>query len=238
MLYGASTIAARVAAVAVRLRRHQFGLRHVSIRYLLGPVLTDRRHTAGTGRRRAAVIIVGLFIMGAGCYWMAQMNLEISPRQVVWPRVVTIVGLSMIFAPINVAAYMYTPTALRGAAVGLFSLLRNEGGSVGTSLAQTIHERRDQFHTLGWANRSIPFNPTVTPTSPGASVLLRDKRATPRRPQDMAVESLAALREQQSSSLAYFDVFWMAAVLAVVLVLLVAFMKRSAAEKGAHIAAE
>ena len=28
--------------------------------------------------------------MAAGCYWMAQMNLYISPWQVVWPRVVTI----------------------------------------------------------------------------------------------------------------------------------------------------
>jgi DHA2 family multidrug resistance protein len=43
----------------------------------------------------------------------------------------------------NVAAYLYTPPLLRGAAVGLLSLLRNEGGSVGTSLAQTMQERRD-----------------------------------------------------------------------------------------------
>jgi MFS transporter, DHA2 family, multidrug resistance protein len=68
--------------------------------------------------------------------------------QAVWPRVVLIVGLAMCFAPANVAAYLYTPLALRGAAVGLLSLLRNEGGSVGTSLAQTIQERRDQFHSL------------------------------------------------------------------------------------------
>ncbi len=40
------------------------------------------------------------------------------------------------------------PVALRGAAVGLLSLLRNEAGSVGTSLAQTVQERRDQFHSL------------------------------------------------------------------------------------------
>ena len=66
------------------------------------------------------------------------MNLDISPGQAVWPRVVLIVGLAMCFAPANVAAYLYTPAALRGAAVGLLSLLRNEGGSVGTSMAQTV----------------------------------------------------------------------------------------------------
>jgi DHA2 family multidrug resistance protein len=39
-------------------------------------------------------------------------------------------------------------------------------------------------------------------------------------------------------SLAYFDVFFVAAVLALALVPLVLLMKRSVAEKGAHIGAE
>src|SRR5262249_59037547 len=94
-------------------------------------------------------------------YWLSQLNLDISPGQVVWPRVVVIVGLSICFVPSNVAAYLYTPVALRGAAVGLLSLLRNEGGSVGTSLAQTMHERRDQLHTLRVGEALGPFNPRV-----------------------------------------------------------------------------
>ena len=60
---------------------------------------------------------------------MSQMHLDISPGQAVWPRVVLIVGLAKCFAATNVAAYLYTPVALRGAAVGLLSLLRNEGGT-------------------------------------------------------------------------------------------------------------
>ena len=48
--------------------------------------------------------------------------------------------------------------ALRGAAVGLLSLLRNEGGSVGTSMGQTIQERRDQFHSLRLGEWLDPFN--------------------------------------------------------------------------------
>ncbi len=94
------------------------------------------------------LIGAGLLLMTAGNYWMSQLNLDISPGQAVWPRVVVVLGLSVCFAPANVAAYLYTPLALRGAAVGLLSLLRNEGGSVGMSLSQTFQERRDQFHTL------------------------------------------------------------------------------------------
>ena len=51
-------------------------------------------------------------------------------------------------------------------------------------------------------------------------------------------QALADLRQQQASSLAYFDVFWIFAVLAVSLVFLVPLMKRSVAEKGEHIAAD
>ena len=44
---------------------------------------------------------------------------------------------------------------------GLFALLRNEGGSVGTSIAQTIQERREQFH-LSRLNENLgQLNPHV-----------------------------------------------------------------------------
>ena len=68
----------------------------------------------GRGTDARWLIAAGLLVMAAGNYWMARMNLYISPGQVIWPRVVLICGLSMIFAPINVAAFRYTPPHLRG----------------------------------------------------------------------------------------------------------------------------
>ena len=102
----------------------------------------------GKGADARWLLAAGLLIMAIANYWMSQLDLDISPGQIVWPRVMLVFGLSMCFAPANVAAYLYIPPALRGAAVGLLSLLRNEGGSVGTSMAQTFQERRDQFHVL------------------------------------------------------------------------------------------
>src|SRR5207253_6881066 len=101
----------------------------------------------GRGADARWLIAAGLAVVAASNYWMSQMNLQISPWQVILPRMVLTAGLGLIFAPLNVAAFKYTPKHLRGAAVGLLALLRNEGGSVGTSMTQTIQERRDQFHT-------------------------------------------------------------------------------------------
>jgi DHA2 family multidrug resistance protein len=73
--------------------------------------------------------------LAAGHDWMALMNLDIGPWPAIGPRVVTIVGLSLMFAPLNVAAFTSTLKQLRGAAGGLLALLCNERGSFGTSMA-------------------------------------------------------------------------------------------------------
>jgi DHA2 family multidrug resistance protein len=184
------------------------------------------------------LIAAGLLIMTAGNYWMSQLNLDISPGQAVWPRVVLVLGLSICFAPANVAAYLYTPLALRGAAVGLLSLLRNEGGSAGISLAQTFQERRDQFHTLRLGESLDPFNPAVASFLEQAQARFLQQTGDPVAAQQLAVQALANLREQQASSLSFFDVFWMAAVLTFVVTFAVLFMKRSVAEKGGHAGSE
>ena len=184
------------------------------------------------------LIAAGLLIMTAGNYWMSQLNLDISPGEVVWPRVLVVAGLAVCFAPANVAAYLYTPLALRGAAVGLLSLLRNEGGSVGTSLAQTFQERRDQFHTLRLGESLDPFNPAVTSFLSQAQATFLKQTGDPVAAQQMAWQALENLRQQQASSLAYFDTFWMMAVLTFAVAFAVLFMKRSVAEKGARIGSE
>jgi MFS transporter, DHA2 family, multidrug resistance protein len=192
----------------------------------------------GWGTDARWLIAGGLLVMAAGNYWMAMMNLYVSPGIVIWPRVVLICGLSMIFAPINVAAFKYTPTHLRAAAVGLLALLRNEGGSVGTSVAQTVVERREQFHNARVGEFLDPFNPVVRTFGEQSRDLFLQQTGDPAASQLMSLEALEGLRHQQAASLAYFDTFWLFAILAIALLPLVLLMKPSAAEKGAHIAAE
>ena len=60
----------------------------------------------------------------------------------------------------------------------------------------------------------------------------------PVRAQQMTLRGLQELRDRQAAALAYFDVFWSSAVVATLLVLLLFLMRRSVAEKGAHVGAE
>jgi DHA2 family multidrug resistance protein len=180
----------------------------------------------------------GLFVLGLGNFWMSRLNLDISPWQVVWPRVVVIMGLSMLFAPLNVAAFLHIPRELRGAAVGLLALLRNEGGSVGTSIAQTIQERREQFHLLRLGENLDVLNPAVKSFLADAGPAFLQQTADPVAAKQMALQALDNLRQQQASTLAYFDTFTAFAALSFLLVFSAFLMRRSVAAKGAHVAAE
>jgi MFS transporter, DHA2 family, multidrug resistance protein len=192
----------------------------------------------GRGVDARWLIGAGLLILAAGNFWMSQLNLDIAPWQVVWPRVVMVAGLGLVFAPVNVAAYLYIPRSLRGAAVGLLALLRNEGGSVGTSMGQTITERREIFHALRLNENIDPLNPAVNSYVAQVQPGYLQQTGDPVAAQQMAWQSLENLREQQASALSYFDCFLIFAVLAVALAFLVLLMKRSVAAKGAHVAAE
>jgi MFS transporter, DHA2 family, multidrug resistance protein len=176
------------------------------------------------------LIASGLLIMAAGNYWMALMNLYISPSQAIWPRVVLIIGLSLMVAPLNVAAFLYIPKHLRGAAVGLLALLRNEGCSFGVSMVQTLEERRNQFHTARAGEFLDSFNLEAASFLEQTQAFFDQQTGDPAGSQQIAMQVLADLRQQQAASFALFDVFWVAAIASLVLVFLVFLMKRSVAE--------
>jgi DHA2 family multidrug resistance protein len=83
-----------------------------------------------------------------------------------------------------------------------------------------------------------PLNPAVNSYFSQAEPGYLQQTGDPVAAKQMALQSLDDLRHQQASALAYFDTFLIFAVLAVALTFLVLLMKRSVAEKGAHVAAE
>ena len=101
------------------------------------------------------------------------------------------------------------------------------------SLSQTFQERRDQFHVLRLGEYLGPLNPSASSFLARAQAFFIQQNGDPAASQQLAVQQLDNLRQQQASSLAYFDTFWMAAVLTFLVAFAVLFMKRSVAEKGA-----
>jgi MFS transporter, DHA2 family, multidrug resistance protein len=192
----------------------------------------------GRGLDARWLVVAGALIVAAGCFWTSQMDLTIGPGQVVWPRVTRGVGQSILFSPLNVVAYASLPPRLRGSATGLFALLRNEGASVGTSMARTVCERREQFHLhrLGeWLN---PLSLNLRDSLGEIRTKFLGLTGDPARANSMAWQCVSDVRGQQALSMAYLDCFWACGMLALAIIPLVLLMKRSMAERGAHAPAE
>ena len=94
------------------------------------------------------------------------------------------------------------------------------------------------FTSCGSASCSIPSTPMSFPSSIRPRRIFLQQTGDPSAAQQLAWQTLENLRQQQASSLAYFDVFFLLAVVTLVPLLAVLLMKRSVAEKGAHIGAE
>ena len=109
---------------------------------------------------------------------------------------------------------------------------------MGTSMAQTIQERRDQFHILRIGELIDSFNANVVSFLDQARAVFLQQTGDPSAAQQLAWQTLENLRQQQASSLAYFDVFLLLALTTLAPLLAVLLMKRSVAEKGAHIVPE
>lgn len=206
--------------------------------YILSPggissisMLIAMGYLLGRGVDARWPIMLGLLLMSASNFWMAMLDLGVSPWNLIAPRLVLTAGLGLIFSPINVAALLYTPQESRPSAIALISLLRNEGGSVGTSLFQTLVQRREQFHSSRLNDNLDLLNPHVVDFLSAGRDSFHQAGNGSGLAHDMALQSLSDLRFQQAASLAYFDVFWLAAVLGLVLVPLVLLMKKSVTKK-------
>jgi DHA2 family multidrug resistance protein len=113
----------------------------------LGSVLASVTVGALVAKMDARWIVAGGFcVLGGSSLWLSMLTLEISPTTLFWPITVSGIGLSMIFVPLSKVALGTIGKGGTGNASGIFNFLRNIGGSVGISAANTIAQRHLQTH--------------------------------------------------------------------------------------------
>lgn len=92
------------------------------------------------------LLTFGFILFGIMSLTFGNINLGISPWTLIWPIVITGFALSFVFVPITTQAYGTLRNEQIGNASGIFNLVRNIGGSVGISVAQTLLTRRSDIH--------------------------------------------------------------------------------------------
>ncbi len=86
----------------------------------------------------------GFSLVGISVWLLGSLNLSMAVSNFVWPTIVQGIGMGLVFPNLSVAALSSIPREQMGYATSLFSMTRNVGGSIGTSVLTTMLVRRQQ----------------------------------------------------------------------------------------------
>ena len=175
----------------------------------------------GTDARK--LIAVGIFTITFGTYWLSLGNLDVAESNLVWPRVVQVMGLGMTTVPISTIMFRFLPMEQTSNAAGIYALVRNEGGSIGIALSSTFLQRTAQAHQTYLASNLTASN-----------ALVQQAAHTVAGPQgfDLANRGYASMTllygqlQRQATLLAYMDQYRMFAYVLLAMAPLVFFLKK------------
>jgi DHA2 family multidrug resistance protein len=93
------------------------------------------------------IAIVGIALFAASCFMNTEMSLNYSGDQLFIPDIVRAVGQALVLTPLTAIATAAIAPKDAANASGLFNMLRNLAGAVGTASLATIITKREQFHS-------------------------------------------------------------------------------------------
>ncbi len=92
------------------------------------------------------LLTFGFIVFGVTSLMFGNVTLGVGPTTLLWPIIITGFALSFVFVPITTQSYGTLQNEQIGNASGIFNLVRNIGGSIGISVAQTLLTRRSDYH--------------------------------------------------------------------------------------------
>ena len=102
---------------------------------------------------------VGFGVLGYGTLLFGQLNLEMAPRNIIWPNVISGLSMAFIFVPLTTLTMGTLRNEQMGNATGIFNLMRNLGGGVGIALTTTLLARTGQTQQAMMVAHLTPYDP-------------------------------------------------------------------------------
>ena len=183
------------------------------------------------------LLTFGFAVFGITSLVFGEVTPDISPTTLLWPIVITGFALSFVFVPITTQAYGTLRNEQIGNASGIFNLVRNIGGSVGISIAQTLITRRSDLHQNELTNYIARSSYWLEERMRNMNRYM-DRQTSPGNANSASQAQLYQQLGHQSLLWAFVDVFRYIALVCFACVLLVWFFRKvqpgKKAPAGAH----
>jgi MFS transporter, DHA2 family, multidrug resistance protein len=188
-------------------------------------------------RLDARVLVgTGLLIFAASCFMNMELDQNYAGPQLFWPNIVRAIGQALVMTPLSAIAMLGIAPQEAGGASGLFNMMRNLGGAIGTAAIETFFTKREQFH-------SAIITPAVSLLEPATRSRLTDLQQyfmahgfpDPASAMHRAIIAVGDTIRAQATIMGYADCFALLGVVLLIAAALVALLKKGAASgAGAH----
>jgi MFS transporter, DHA2 family, multidrug resistance protein len=179
---------------------------------------------------------IGLVVFAVSCFMNTEMDQNYSGPQLFWPNIVRAIGQAMVMTPLSAIAMLGITPQEAGGASGLFNMMRNLGGAIGTAAIETFFTKREQFH-------SAIITPHVSLLEPATRSRLTDLQQyfmshgfpDPASAMHRAIITVGDTIRAQATIMGYADCFALLGVVLLVAAVSVALLKKGTASgAGAH----
>jgi MFS transporter, DHA2 family, multidrug resistance protein len=177
---------------------------------------------------------VGLLTFAASCFLNLQLDQDYAGPQLFWPNVIRAVGQAIVMTPISAIAMLGIAPAEAGAASGLFNMMRNLGGAIGTAAIETFFTHREQFH-------SAMITPDVSLLQPATRGRLAELQQyfmahgfpDPAGALHRGIIAVGQTIRAQATIMGYADSFALIGIVLLTAVVAVAMLRKGAGASGA-----
>jgi MFS transporter, DHA2 family, multidrug resistance protein len=177
-----------------------------------------------TNRFDARLLMLIGFLISAYSFWIPSgWSLDVDWLPITLAGVGQGIGMGLVFVPLSLVTFGTLPQSHRNEATALFSLIRNVGGSIGISLAESYLARTSQATHEAIASTVTPYNQSLWDPSIAAIWNLH------------TTQGLAAINAevtQQASMIAYLHCFALMAAICVVMIPMLLIMRHVRQQPG------
>jgi DHA2 family multidrug resistance protein len=176
----------------------------------------------------------GLLVFAASCFMNLELDVNYAAPQLFWPDITRALGQALVMTPMSAIAMVGIAPAEAGAASGLFNMMRNLGGAIGTAAVETFFTKREQFH-------SAIITPSVSLLEPATRSRLADLQQyfmshgfpDPAGALHRAIIAVGDTIHAQATIMGYADCFALLGAILIIAVLPVALLKKGTGSGGA-----
>lgn len=164
------------------------------------------------------LIMLGAAIVAFSMWHLTGLTGDITYGYAAMSRIFLALGLPFLFLPVTTASYDGVPPDKTNQASALINVARNIGGSMGVALAQTILAQRQQFHQSRLIEHAAPSDLGYQQTVETMTRFFQAQGSNASDAASQAVAWVGRTLQQQVDLLAYIDVFWTLAIIAVLMI--------------------